>query len=82
MPENNTPQNDGLVLSSSNPEIMLPQVTVGGNDEHFDIQQACVSPPLIPWKTPISEGQADSEVHRFPRWKKVEANYEAEVVVE
>ncbi|KAJ6303937.1 hypothetical protein OIU77_017755 [Salix suchowensis] len=30
MPENNTPQNDGLVLSSSNPEIMLPQVTVGG----------------------------------------------------
>ncbi|KAF9664844.1 hypothetical protein SADUNF_Sadunf16G0060300 [Salix dunnii] len=30
MPENNTSQNDGLVLSSSNPEIMLPQVTVGG----------------------------------------------------
>lgn len=30
MPENNTPQNNGPVLSSSNPEIMLPQVTVGG----------------------------------------------------
>ncbi|KAH8485453.1 hypothetical protein H0E87_027040 [Populus deltoides] len=30
MPENNTPQNDGLVLSSSNPEFILPQVTVGG----------------------------------------------------
>ncbi|XP_011047144.1 PREDICTED: uncharacterized protein LOC105141583 [Populus euphratica] len=30
MPENNTPQNNGSVLSSSNPEIMLPQVTVGG----------------------------------------------------
>jgi len=30
MPENKTPQNDGLVLSSSNPEFMLPQVTVGG----------------------------------------------------
>ncbi|KAJ6382387.1 hypothetical protein OIU77_030939 [Salix suchowensis] len=30
MPENNTPQNNGPVLSSSNPEIMLPQVSVGG----------------------------------------------------
>ncbi|KAG6772379.1 hypothetical protein POTOM_023785 [Populus tomentosa] len=30
MPENNTPQNNGPVLSSPNPEIMLPQVTVGG----------------------------------------------------
>lgn len=30
MPENNTPQNSEPVLSSSNPEIMLPHVTVGG----------------------------------------------------
>ncbi|KAJ6743147.1 PROTEIN WVD2-LIKE 4 [Salix viminalis] len=30
MPEDNTPQNNGPVLSSSNPEIMLPQVSVGG----------------------------------------------------